>query len=71
MGATRHTQEKVIMIDQEMNSPFANPSDGLDRMAELADIRKNIAAFMAITKSEWMSQGHASPVVDEMTTDRT
>jgi len=69
MGATRHTQEELIMIDEEMNWPFANRSDELDRMALPADIGQTIAAFMAITKSEWMSQEHASPVLDEMTAD--
>jgi hypothetical protein len=58
------------MIDQEMKLPFADRPDGLDRTAWPADMAKTIAAIIAVTRSEWMSQGQASPALDEMETDR-
>lgn len=53
------------MIDQEMNLPVANRSDGLNRTSRLADIGQIVAAIIAITKSEWMLQAQASPALNE------
>ena len=64
-------QEEVIMIDQEMDLPVAERLDRLDRMARPADIGQTIAAIIAITRREWMSQGHASPAPDETAPNRT
>ncbi len=54
------------MIDQEMNLPLANGSNGLNRMARPADIGQTIAAIIAITHREWLSQEQASPALDEI-----
>ncbi len=59
------------MIDQEMNSPLANRSDGSGRMARHAEIGQTIADIIAITKREWMSQEPASPALDEIAADLT
>ena len=48
------------MIDQEMNLPLANGSNGLNRMARPADIGQTIATIIAITKREWMPQEQAA-----------
>lgn len=54
------------MIEQEMHLPLASRSDGLNRTAQPADIGQAIAVIIAITKSEWISQGRASPALDEI-----
>jgi len=67
-------QEEVIMIDQEMDLPVAKRlerSERLDRMALPADIGQAAAAIIAITRHEWMSQGHVSPAPDDTTVNRT
>ena len=47
------------MIDQNMHFLVAG------RMDPLNDIGQNLAAIIATTRREWMSQGHASPAPDE------
>jgi len=51
------------MIVEEMNLPFANRSDGFDRMARPADIEQTIATIIATTRREWMSQAPVSPAL--------
>jgi len=52
------------MIDQEMDLPVAG------RVARLTDVGQTIAAIIATTRREWMSQGRASPAPDESAADR-
>lgn len=69
IGAT-DTQEETIMIDQQMHWPFAIRSDAADRTRRPADIGQTLAAIVAITKSEWMAQRHATPDLGEMAVNR-
>ncbi len=59
------------MIDQDMDSSAAEPLDWLDWMARPVDIEHTAAAIIAISRREWLSQGHASPSPDETVVDRT
>jgi hypothetical protein len=64
-GTRRYIQEEAIMIDQETNLPIP------DRTPAQSDgIGQAIAAIIAITRREWLSQGPASAAPDAVATDR-
>jgi hypothetical protein len=60
-------EEKSIMIDQEMDFPVA---DRVHRVGRPTDARQTIAAIIATTRREWLSQKRASPAATEVALDR-
>lgn len=60
----------LLLACKKTNLPVAERLDRAHRMARPTGVGQTIAAIIATTRREWMSQGRASPAPDEAGVDR-